>query len=46
MNANIAGIWDNDKLSTIFNFDDLTDWGMDNLSEIFEQEIDKLAVKD
>lgn len=35
MNANIAGIWDNDKLSTIFSFDDLTDWGMDNLSEIF-----------
>lgn len=35
MNANIAGIWDNDKLSTIFNFDDLADWGMDNLADIF-----------
>lgn len=38
MNANTAGIWDNEKLAINFDIEELSDWGMDNLSEIFGEE--------
>lgn len=38
MNANTAGIWDNEKLVLNFEIEELSDWGMDNLSEIFGEE--------
>lgn len=37
MNANTAGVFDEKKLELCFDFNDLTDWGMDNLDDLFKE---------